>query len=90
MQPVEQKPVSLGEFWDLLEAHDWYFDFSDSHATYKRGHANRERLLQIAKVGGAAYRALYDAYEKHAFGGGEWDTEARTWTPNVPKPARPE
>jgi hypothetical protein len=76
-------PPSLGEVWDTLNTFDWFYEMSDDHSVWKRGHAAKARLDSLAAMvdGGAE---LVSAYTKHIYSGKPWGTE------KAPKPARPE
>lgn len=75
--------MTLKEFYNELEKHDWYYYFSDDMSVDRRGAANRARLLKVAEDGGEAYKKLWDAYESHMFTGEPWKT------PKAPKPEMP-
>jgi hypothetical protein len=34
---------NIGEYFNRLSNHDWYYDYSDDHSVWKRGSANRDR-----------------------------------------------
>jgi hypothetical protein len=79
LRPVES---ALATFWDQLERHDWYYEMSDDHSVWKRGHAAHDRLLEMAKTieGGAD---LFKAFSAHYYTGAPWGNVQQ------PKPARP-
>lgn len=75
--------MTLTEFYDELDKHDWYYDWSDDGRVWDRGHANLSRLLNIAGES-KAHQLLYDAFHAHHFSGAPWKTDKK------PKPERPE
>lgn len=56
---------TLPQYWDLLDQHDWFWDFSEDQFYWHRGRAQNARLLKIAEKGGPEYQAMYDGF--HAF-----------------------
>jgi hypothetical protein len=42
--------MSLQEFWDLLEKHDWHYSYSDDAGVYHTGAKLQSRLREIAKL----------------------------------------
>jgi hypothetical protein len=74
--------VSLSEFWDMLNQHDWYHVFSDSWEIDQRGAENRAKLLEIAHQSDAHTKLFID-FENHYWTGKPWGTE------QAPKPERP-
>jgi len=74
--------ITLAEFYDQLDRHDWYYAMSDDHRCWQRGEAERKRLDELAAtIPGAA--ELKAAFSKHYFTGEPWGNEKQ------PKPARP-
>jgi len=41
--------MTIKEYKDLLDHHDWYYEYSDDHSVWKAGCANESRLIQIAE-----------------------------------------
>ena len=80
---VHNKQPTLAEFWDMLNAHDWYYNFSDDGRVWREGEKAQGRLRTIAAAGGMAYMTMIDAFSKHAFSGESWGTA------RAPKPERP-
>ena len=70
--------MTLLQFWDRLEAHDWYFEFSDDMSRWKHGTEDLEELEGISIIS-EAHREMYLEFEKHYSSGSE----------KVSKPARP-
>jgi hypothetical protein len=79
---MSKDKVSLTEYWDMLNSHDWYYDFSDDHSVWKAGVANRDKLNTIARQSDD-HKKLRDDFSKHYFSGEPWGTE------RAPKPPRP-
>lgn len=52
------------EFTKLCNAHDWTYEYSDDHSVWKRGTAERDRLMAIVKEGGAEYGHIYNEIGK--------------------------
>lgn len=79
----EHPAMTIEEFYDELNRHDWYCGYSDDYSVEKRGEENYTWLLEIANQHGADYQALIGAFQKHYFSGKPWNT------PQHDKPARP-
>lgn len=72
--------TSLKEFWDQLNNHDWYYQYSDDNSVWRRGQAAREGLQRAAKTS-PEHQKMYDGFFSHVFNhSGE----------EKPKPERPE
>ncbi|RQV00395.1 hypothetical protein DF047_32915 [Burkholderia cenocepacia] len=80
---VMHPAMTIEEFYDELNRHDWYCGYSDDYSVEKRGEENYTWLLEIANQHGADYQALIGAFQKHYFSGKPWNT------PQHDKPARP-
>jgi len=46
--------MTLSEYYELLCAHDWYYEFSDDHSVWRRGHRERTKI-----------NAIYNQSDKH-------------------------
>jgi hypothetical protein len=66
--------VSLKDFYEMLEKHDWYHLMSDDGRVDRMGAANYERIKIIATQS-PEHQALFDQYEKHMWTGKPWNTE---------------
>jgi hypothetical protein len=74
--------MTPAEYWDKLNAHDWYYAFSDDHRVWERGSRAINELNRLAdNIKGG--RELLKAFHKHMFSGKAWGTE------KSPKPERP-
>jgi len=74
--------MNLPEFYDQLDRHDWYYEWSDDHGVWERGSSDANRLAQIAKES-PVHQKLHNDFTEHKFSGESWGTE------KAPKPIRP-
>lgn len=74
--------LTLGEFYDWLERHDWYCAYSDDYSVTRAGEADYVKLKAEAATS-PEKQALHDAYTAHMFNGRPWGTV------QPPKPERP-
>ena len=51
--------MTIQEFYDMLAAHDWQAEHSDSHEVFVRERMDREALRTISIANGPAYNDLY-------------------------------
>jgi hypothetical protein len=58
----------LTEYYNLLEAHDWYYTYSDDGRVYQRGW-KRELELETIAAESPAHQELFDAFRRHYFTG---------------------
>lgn len=75
-------PVSLSSYWDMLDRHDWLFEFSDDHSVYTRGRGELAKLHVISKQS-PEHGRLFHSFQDHHFNGPAWKTN------QPPKPERP-
>lgn len=75
--------VSLSDFYKILEANDWWTDFSDDHRDWQEGNAKSAWLMKVAEVS-SAHDAMYKEYVAYVFSGPAWGSEKKE------KPAAPE
>lgn len=75
--------LTLAQYWDELNKHDWYYAFSDDGLVYSRGSANEGRLKALAKQS-PAHQQLFNDFYDHHFSGASWNTKKH------PRPPRPE
>lgn len=73
--------VTLVEYWDMLNAHDWYHSMSDDRSVEIRGAMNESRLISLAIK--PEYWHLYIKFEEHFWSGPPWGPI------RLPKPDRP-
>lgn len=76
--------MTLKQFYQALEGHDWFYPWSDDHKVYMRGEADYKKLEDTAKSSGPAHAWLLQQYQAHMCSGEPWGTERQ------PKPAMPE
>ena len=56
----------LQEYKKKLEAHDWYYSWSDDNRVWRSGETNLKHLMEIAEAGGSLYKILFnEEYAKH-------------------------
>ncbi len=60
--------ITLLEYYNELEKHDWYFNYSDDHRVWSNGNSNLKRLQKLSMLS-EKHRDLYEAYEAHIFSG---------------------
>ena len=74
--------MTLREYWEELNQHDWYFEWSDDGSVWKRGSDDRKRLRQLSMLSNE-HQDLYAGFHEHHFNGQVFGT------PNVEKPEIP-
>jgi hypothetical protein len=74
--------ISLADYYDRLEQHDWHYRKRTNLLDYQNGSAMATWLWRLA-YRSPAHRALHDGFVAHHFNGQAWQT------PPVPKPSRP-
>lgn len=77
------KIPSLASFWDMLNEHDWYYEFSDSIDVHRKGDQSLTRIKSVATELLGSYYDLYQDFKEHKFSGKVFGT------PQKPKPAKP-
>ena len=75
--------VSIQEFYESLERHDWYFGWTEDRHAYRAGEESYAALEATARAGGEQFRELLNEYSKHCFTGKPWGTVQH------PKPPAP-
>ena len=56
--------MTLSEYYEALEDHDWFYTLSDDHKVYMRGLMYEVELLMTAEIHGIEFKNLYtDFYE---------------------------
>lgn len=58
--------IALKDYYQLLEQHDWFYDYSDQHSTWERGHKNQQTLERAAKLS-PVHQRLFDEFREHKF-----------------------
>lgn len=82
---TEAPPISLQDYWDQLDRHDWYYQFSDDGGTYRWGSDNEKKLKKLAELSDD-HKALYSAFVQSKFNA---STGFSKDIPAIPKPDRP-
>jgi hypothetical protein len=84
----EIKIPTLGEFYEMLERHDWFACMSDDSSVADRGERAERQLINIVNATETAkdsrYGALFRSYHAFMWSGPAFGTE------QPPKPAAPE
>ena len=57
-------PVSLKDYWNMLNWHDWYYEFSDDGRVWREGKAAQEKLRAIAGQS-PAHKDLFNGFASH-------------------------
>lgn len=76
------KTISLSDYWDMLDKHDWYYEFSDDNRVWQAGRQSETSILELSKTS-QEYSNLANAFYGHMFSGKAYGNEQQ------PKPARP-
>lgn len=63
--------MTLEEFYNELQNHDWNYEDSNSHKVIVRGGVNEARLLNIAREKGEKYEELFEKYSEFVLEEGE-------------------
>lgn len=71
------------EFWDKLNQHDWFYEYSDDTRVWRKG-SEREGWLRTIASKDPVLKALYEGFKSHHFSGKAFNSE------KVEKPTRPE
>jgi hypothetical protein len=71
---------TLSEFYDMLEHHDWTFQYSDDHRYWRRGQQQLGEIQAAIDAGGREYNDLFKQWDAYAW---------REKDSAVPKPIRP-
>lgn len=75
--------TTLNEYYDELEQHDWFFEYSDDNRVWRAGVNNRNKLIEMSKES-EEHKTLYDGFYRFHFSGPSFGT-----IKNI-KPKRPE
>lgn len=57
----EDQDITLEKYQDMLDGHDWYYDYSDDIRTWRHGNNFRARLIKIANAKGGAFKDAWNA-----------------------------
>lgn len=75
--------LTLGQFYKMLEAFDWFYVFSDDSKVEKEGELKFKDLGMLAFHNGPKYVKLMEQYRAYVWSGPAWKTEKK------PKPEIP-
>ena len=73
--------MSLAEYYDALDRHDWYFLMSDDSKVWVKGELERRELVDISHIS-KQHTNLFNAFYKHYFSGPAFAS------PKWPKPEK--
>lgn len=73
---MEDGPIKLRDYWTKLNAHDWFFEYSDDHRVWTKGRDSESHIKACAKLS-PEHQKLYDDFKAH-----KWE--------QLPKPEQPE
>lgn len=76
--------MTLQEYYDELNKHDWYYEFSESGSVFDKGSRKEKELKKLGMTLGSDFMLLREAFIKHHFSGTSFNSEKQ------PKPKRPE
>lgn len=74
--------MTLQDFYDQLQRHDWFYSFSDDHGVWCAGERDSARLAAIAKES-PEHTKLMREFAEHHFSGAAFEK------PKAAKPERP-
>jgi hypothetical protein len=74
--------MNLAEFYNELERHDWFYQFSDDHGVWCAGERDCNRLKAIAETS-PEHRKLMSDFAAYHYSGESFGK------PQAPKPERP-
>lgn len=74
--------ITLSQFWEMVDKHDWYHEMSDDRGVDARGAANWRKLKAISGQS-SEHAEILEAFTKHHYSGKPWNTEQK------PKPKKP-
>lgn len=79
----------LADFHEQCRRHDWFYEYSDDHSVFERGHGEREALRAIARQS-PAHDHLYRQWVDHVFQGAPKPqvTVEATASPSIATPER--
>lgn len=55
--------MTVEEFTKLLDAHDWYYMYSDDHSAYNKGRSESIAIMNIMR-GNKELGKIYEEYRK--------------------------
>lgn len=73
--------ISIDQFKDELNRHDWYYHFSDDHGVFLRGERENARIFFLAKTGGDDFKRAYNEAHAIHFKTDSFSTRQNPYTP---------
>ena len=55
--------INEQEFLNMLENHDWYYEYSDDHSQWTKGRQQRAAIMMAIQAD-ETLRPLYDKFQK--------------------------
>ncbi len=74
--------LTLEEYYDQLDKHDWFYEYSDDHTIWQKGSEERARLQRVS-MQSPNHKKLWDGFNQYHFSGEAFGTDKN------PKPKRP-
>jgi hypothetical protein len=68
--------MTLQDYYEELDKHDWYYQYSDDSRVYNKGQQNADRLKRISEES-PKHKILWEGFCNHMFSGGPWGTKKR-------------
>lgn len=66
---------SIAEYYEMLKAHDWFYENADDQTVWKNGRDSYLYLSEIAETKKADYQRMFEAFNASMFSGEPWGTE---------------
>lgn len=77
---MKKQKLEIEPYFALLRHHDWYYEMSDSHETFKKGSGTLQVLTELAATH-KVYGKMFDDFKAYYFSGEPWGTKK----PPMPK-----
>ena len=61
--------MNINDYFIRLSGHDWFFDYSEYHPTWKAGFEEQKELLKLAALS-PQHKEIYDQWKEHKFNHG--------------------
>lgn len=74
--------MNIQEYYDLLDKHDWFYQFSDDMSVYGAGEKAQKKIQTLSDTS-TVHRDLYLSFQGYKFSGPSYKTAA------LAKPVRP-
>jgi hypothetical protein len=66
--------MTVKEYFQKLQQHDWFYDYSDDHRVWQRGVNSRDELYRAFSID-EKFKVMYNDY--YAYIGGKRDTQPK-------------